>query len=47
MIDNYIKSFRTGSIEDHKNSQRDWIENEIPEVESNLGWTEHYADLSN
>ena len=47
MIDNYILSFNTGNIEDHKNSQRDWIKDKIPEVETNMGWIEHYTDPSN
>lgn len=42
-----MRSFRTGSIEDHKNSQRDWIKNKIPGVETNMGWIEHYKDPSN
>jgi len=47
MIDNYILSFNTGNIENHKNSQRDWIKDKIPEVETNMGWIEHYTDPSN
>jgi dipeptidyl-peptidase III len=47
MIENQIKSYTTGSIEDHKNSQRDWIKDKIPEVEANMGWTEKYLDPTN
>ena len=47
MLENQIKSYTTGSIEDHKNSQRDWIKDKIPEVESNMGWTEKYLDPTN
>lgn len=47
MIENYIKTFTTGNIEDHKNSQRNWIKDKIPEVESNMGWTEKYTDPEN
>ena len=47
MIDDYMLSFKTGSLYDHKNSQRDWIKDKIPPVEANLGWVEHYLDPEN
>lgn len=47
MIDDYIKHFLTGSIDDHKNSQRKWIQNKGPVVETNMGWIETYIDPEN
>ena len=47
MLLEYIKSFESGSINDHKNSQRAWIKDKSPVVESNIGWIEHYVDPQN
>jgi len=43
----YIESYRTGSMEAHKDSQRQWIEDKGPNGESNQGWIETYIDPEN
>lgn len=47
MLDCYIRHFQSGSIEEHKESQRKWIKDKGPVVESNLGWIEVYIDPEN
>lgn len=47
MLKHYIKHFITGDINDHKNSQREWIKDKHPVIESNIGWIEHYDDPQN
>lgn len=44
MMDKYIESFDKGSIEAHKDSQRFWIRDVGPIVESNIGFIESYRD---
>ena len=44
MVEHYIASFKTGSIESHRNSQRAWIKDTGPTVESNIGFIETYRD---
>ena len=46
MCSAYAKSFRSGSIEDHKDSQRWWIKDIGPTVECNIGFIEPYRDPS-
>ena len=47
MIKHYIEHYRTGSIEVHKDSQRKWIADKGPVVETNMGWIETYIDPTN
>lgn len=47
MINKYIEHFKSGDINVHKDSQRAWIKDKSPIVESNIGWIEHYVDPSN
>jgi dipeptidyl-peptidase-3 len=44
MLKHYITHFFSGNIDDHKNSQREWIKDKHPVIESNIGWIEHYDD---
>lgn len=44
MIDSYIDSFKTGSIEAHKESQRHWVKDKSPSVETNIGFVESLRD---
>ncbi|KNC52859.1 uncharacterized protein AMSG_12225 [Thecamonas trahens ATCC 50062] len=44
MISKYIESFSRGSIEAHKESQREWVTDVGPAVETNIGFIESYRD---
>ena len=44
MLSAYIKHYQTGDIEDHKESQRLWVKDKGPVVETNLGHIETYLD---
>ncbi|KAK5575359.1 hypothetical protein RB653_010618 [Dictyostelium firmibasis] len=44
MLKKYIDSFYGGSIDDHKDSQRWWIKDISPAVETNIGFIESYRD---
>ncbi|KAK7203177.1 dipeptidyl peptidase III [Myxozyma melibiosi] len=44
MLDAYVKSFEQGSMQEHKRSQREWIGDIGPAVETNIGFIETYRD---
>eukprot|EP01101_Sappina_pedata_P006732 TRINITY_DN3430_c0_g1_i1.p1 TRINITY_DN3430_c0_g1~~TRINITY_DN3430_c0_g1_i1.p1 ORF type:complete len:720 (-),score=332.05 TRINITY_DN3430_c0_g1_i1:73-2169(-) len=44
MLKKYSESFRTGSIDAHKDSQRWWVKDKSPVVEINIGFIESYRD---
>lgn len=44
MIEEYAKSFATGSLLAFKESQKLWVKDIGPEVESNIGFIENYRD---
>lgn len=44
MMGEYVQSFSTGSCERWKDSQRSWIQDKSPMVESDIGFIETYRD---
>jgi dipeptidyl-peptidase III len=44
MLEQYAKSFGTGSIEAYKESQRLWVKDQKPAVETDIGFVETYRD---
>lgn len=46
MLVDYEEHFRYGSIDKHKDSQRSWIQDIGPIVETNIGFIETYLDPS-
>ena len=44
MMDEYAKSFGTGSLKAFKESQKLWVKDIGPTVESNIGFVESYRD---
>lgn len=47
MLQLYQQHFMWGDMEDHKQSQREWVKDKSPAVETNLGWIEKYVDPEN
>ena len=47
MVQKYIEHVGSGDINDHKDSQRFWIKDKGPVIETNLGWVEAYVDPEN
>lgn len=46
MLDHYIAHFTSGSVNEHKASQKEWVRDRGPVVESNIGFIESYRDPS-
>ena len=46
MVSDYIEHFKYGDMEKHKDSQRKWIKDIGPSVETNIGFIETYLDPS-
>ena len=44
MLEKYVEHFNTGDIELHKESQRLWVQDQGPVVETNIGFIETYLD---
>jgi dipeptidyl-peptidase-3 len=44
MMEEYSKSFRTGSLQAFKKSQMAWVQDKGPQVESDIGFIETYRD---
>lgn len=44
MVSAYVDHFEFGDVDQHKESQRHWIKDVGPVVESNIGFIETYLD---
>jgi len=46
MVAAYIEHFKSGDVDKHKDSQRHWIKDTGPSVETTIGFIETYLDPS-
>lgn len=46
MLDHYIEHFEHGDVDEHKASQKEWVKDVGPTVETNIGFIESYRDPS-
>ena len=44
MIDQYLEHFKTGDVKKHVESQKFWIQDKGPIIETNIGFIESYLD---
>ena len=44
MMNKYIEHFEQGDVDLHKDSQREWVTDKNPVVETNIGFIETYVD---
>ena len=47
MIKDYISHFKTGDVDTHIESQKKWIQDKGPVIETNIGYIESYIDPQN
>ena len=47
MIRDYVAHFRTGDVRLHVESQKKWVTDKAPVIETNIGWIETYLDPQN
>lgn len=46
MLEQYVVHFKYGNMKNHKQSQREWVKDINPPVETNIGFIESYRDPS-
>lgn len=46
MLEHYLRHFLTGDVDAHKESQKEWVKDVGPAVETNIGFIESYRDPS-
>ena len=47
MLRDYVAHFRTGDVDLHIESQKKWVDDKGPVIETNIGWIETYLDPQN